>query len=268
MGDSTYSTPLKLYYNKVSDSVEEDTSNAYIKQKGNEAEDSIRALFELRQGESFQTALLVMEGLPLARVSLDGYSEDKEKVAEFKLGNAADWELASAGIVPQKHKAQVHWEMMIADAGIGYYVSHRYEKPQTFSIDKLAVVEVLPNREYQKLLLETATKFWTEHVMKRIPPEPSDEDYVKLKKKGLTEIIRSYECVCADLDRLTASKESLKKMLVDIAKESGHSRCMAGDLKLVQQSRVGAVDYSLIPELKKVDIEQYRKPGTTFWSIK
>jgi hypothetical protein len=32
-------------------------------------------------------------------------------------------------------------------------------------------------------------------------------------------------------------------------------------------TRKGAIDYNLVPGIKNVDLEQYRKPDTKYWKI-
>lgn len=66
------------------------------------------------------------------------------------------------------------------------------------------------------------------------------------------------------LDDAKAKEEKLRKRLIDLAEE----RSAEGfGVKLTRVDRVGSIDYSKVPEIKGVDLEQYRKKGSTSYRI-
>lgn len=56
----------------------------------------------------------------------------------------------------------------------------------------------------------------------------------------------------------------IKKKLIEIANKD---ICVGGGIELHKITKKGNVDYSKIPELDFVDLEQYRKPETEYWKI-
>ena len=56
----------------------------------------------------------------------------------------------------------------------------------------------------------------------------------------------------------------MRKQLIFLA---GESNVKGGGITMCQIQRKGNVDYSLIEELKGIDLDQYRKPSSFGWRI-
>lgn len=62
--------------------------------------------------------------------------------------------------------------------------------------------------------------------------------------------------------------EKLEKELSDQLKIMQHDECLSyGGIRYYYEERSGSVDYSAIPELKKIDLSLYRKPPVKVWKI-
>jgi len=66
------------------------------------------------------------------------------------------------------------------------------------------------------------------------------------------------------LKRLREENTKLSKKLQGL---SGERTTKRGRYEYKKSSRKGAVNYSSIPELKRVDLEAYRKPEVTTWKL-
>ena len=53
----------------------------------------------------------------------------------------------------------------------------------------------------------------------------------------------------------------------ELIKESGEVNTKGFGLSLINVPRKGLIDYSQIPQLVGVDLEQYRKPNSNSWRI-
>lgn len=63
----------------------------------------------------------------------------------------------------------------------------------------------------------------------------------------------------------TSLEQDLSKQLQEL---SDYVSSMDNEYVFTATERMGSINYSLIPQLKELDLEQYRKEATTSWSIK
>lgn len=266
MGVSPWSTPVKLYEEKISTEIKEETSS-YVMDIGNRLEPKIRAAFEEKMGMKFPAANVKMEQMPFLRASLDGFSECQKYICEIKYSGQKDWELAKMGIVPDKYFPQCQHGLMVSGAMLCYYLSYPYEGRNDLIIDmnKLAIVMVEPDLEYIGRMQAIEIEFWTEHVLKRIPPKPCDKDYVPII--GMAEVAREYKKACKQIADMEILRDHYKEIILEKAKESGHTRLICAGIKIRKETRAGVVEYARIPELQNVDLDSYRKPNSTYWKF-
>lgn len=93
--------------------------------------------------------------------------------------------------------------------------------------------------------------------------------HLKEKQKEINtfhaqKLIQEWDELSATIDDATARKKEILAELVNVSKERDaiiHGR------KLTLVKRKGAIDYGKIPELKSVDLEQYRKSSSEYWKL-
>lgn len=274
MGDSDYSTQLKLYDVKLIPFPKDYETN-YATEKGNEAEPKIRSLCELRLKESFKP--VCMEGLEMPiLISLDGRSKCKKKNLEIKLINRKDWQAAKDGLdagkdpntlVPKQYKAQVQHQFLMG-AEVNYFAMYLFDafkkNPLKLTLENLVILEVKPEPEYIGKMLAEHMKFW-DCVTKRKPPVASDKDYEPLT--GVAPWAKKFLAAKEKIKKAEAEEAEARRHLIDAAVKKNHPRLLCAGLRMTLVSKVGNVDYSVIPELNDVDLDKYRKPGSTSWTI-
>lgn len=263
---SPYRTKLQLYEDKISDSIDETTN--YAIERGIRAEPRIRSLFEFHKGEEFEPFRCIMEAYPYIGASLDGRSKDKKRILEIKLSGKEDWTASKElGKIPDKYWPQLQHGLMVSMAEMCYYVAYLYtkEEERILSLDKLAIVEVLPDIKYQYELLEKCKDFWLNHVQKRIPPICTDKDYEPLT--GIPDIANEWKRLDSEISKLEERKETLRKQIIESAEATGHKRLLCAGIKLVKQSRAGNINYKSIPELKNVNLDEYRGKSIEYWKF-
>lgn len=280
MNASRFKTRLQLYEDKIStDDIVEDGS--YIMDKGNEAEIRVRSLFELMQGRNFSPGLCVLEDYPFIRASLDGWSEDKTEIAEIKLLTVYDsrepvnmesegrikFENVKLGILPDEYVDQVYHQLNASKANKCWFVGYAEDKAKrgTIGIEDIAIIEVLPNPVYQATLLSEEIKFWNEHVLKKLPPIPSDKDYKNLT--GMAKSLNDWKKLKIKIDKLSEDLEIKRKEILAAAVAQGHPRYEMTGVRIRQESRIGTIQYKSIKELDGVDLEKYRGKGLTSWKM-
>ena len=275
MGEGGFEKTLHdVYLEKIDPDVVEDETNAWIKDRGNRIEPRVRSLWELHTGKSYEPALCVMDGFEHMRVSLDGRTEDKTEGAEIKLSGKADWiATKEQKIVPKKYFAQVQGQILVANLKRCWYLSYRYEQrdDKSLSMENLAYVEVLPDREYQARLLEACGKFWFENVLKRKPPILSDKDFKPLT--GIADAARAWIKLGQEIELLSKKQAAYREMILEAAKATGHPRLMCAGIKILQIASQGSVQWDKIPgyteAMKAFETisDQYRAPGRVSWRM-
>ena len=78
-------------------------------------------------------------------------------------------------------------------------------------------------------------------------------------------LVEEYRELQAKIEEATARKKEIIAELVELS--GGKDSDIAGH-KLTKVVRKGAVDYGAVPELEGVDLEQYRKAPSEYWSLK
>lgn len=201
--------------------------------------------------------------------SLDGISPDGKTLLEIKIpakGQQSDlWkQVASGEGVPANYQAQLAHQMHCCDA----------EKAVFWVYDPDADVGMAYHLARDELaltwgLLEIAWKAFRESVDNLELPEPMGDDEVPVEDQALLSVGDELIDVRTKLAALQARekaledalKESLPKTHVSLL-ETPH-----GALRAQWVTRVGAVDYSKIPQLQGMDLEPFRKKSTTYLKL-
>lgn len=266
MGTSKFSTPLALWEEKIStEEIEEEQS--FIMDLGNEAEPRIRSLFSLMTGKDFEVCLRESADFPFLRWSGDGLFENEG--LEIKLAGKEVYQDANNKKVSDCYLPQVQHGIFVGNLKVMHYLVYpmdQYRKNRNEALDAslLMHVEVYPDKEYIARMLEAEIKFW-DCVTSKKPPMAGDRDYKSLK--GKTTLLKQWKKAKIAADKAEEKLEQVREQLIEEAKKQGHSRYLASGVRLREESRAGAVDYKSIPELKGVDLESYRKKGSTSWKI-
>ncbi len=91
-----------------------------------------------------------------------------------------------------------------------------------------------------------------------------EEKHKEINTQQAKLLIDEYQDLTDSIDQATERKKEVFDELVKLAK--GRNALVWGR-KLTQVERKGAVDYKAIPQLKNVDLEQYRKKPTNYWKL-
>lgn len=259
--------------------------------RGTELEPVIRAWYENQVGTKFTEDTEEDRNPVFAyrRASYDGINREFKnpdgtigKIIEIKAPAAKEHELAKNGMIPEKYIPQVQWLMMIAGVSHADYISYGTD-------DTYAVVPMKANPVIQNELAERAQLFW-QHVLTKTPivvwykfeedfaipidlgskeiinpkgeekPVVQEEPTEQIEEQEIEAVIAAALAAQDEAKKATAKFEALKeKVKKFLGKETEMVR---GEASFGYISRKGAVDYSIIPELIGLDLDQFRKPPT------
>lgn len=249
MGTSHWKTKIQLYHEKKDPNYRSTVNDRM--QRGTDLEPLARELFYAKTGHKMFPKVIVKDW---AMASLDGINDFNE-ILEIKCPGDKDHQIALNGKIPKHYYPQLQHQMYVCDAEKAFY----------FSFDGFdgVTVEVPRDDAYIAKMIEEEKKFY-ECLINNIPPEPSEEDYIERSDELWEQCALQYRFVNESIKELEKREEDLRKQLIFL---SGESNSKGGGISLCQINRKGNVDYSQIPELKGVDLDQYRKNSINSWRI-
>src|SRR5262249_34834028 len=136
--------------------------------RGCELERSARRAYERRTGIQMEPLCLVHDEREWMRASLDGLSFDGSTLLEIKCPlSLRDRTAAAEGRVPSQYYAQLQHQLAVSGAELAHYWS--------FHGSDGILVEVRPNGEYARRLVEAEAAFWQLVTENRWPEFDHDE---------------------------------------------------------------------------------------------
>lgn len=255
LGVSPYKTAFQLWQHKAKIKPDDFKGN-FATERGKRLEPKIRDWFNINFNIEMKPENKVHPDNPIFRASCDGVNHDEQLLIEIKTAGKEDHELAINGKVPDKYYPQCQWLMMVFGYDVLRYISYNESLDQHF-----ALVTVRGDEKYQTMLKEKAIEFW-KLVESKTPPE-SDEEVIT--DNEAVSLLKEYELLKRqreDIDvKISLISDTLGAMLTK-------TKAICQDYKLSWVTRKGAIDYDKIPSLKHVDLEQFRKKGSTYFTIK
>lgn len=189
--------------------------------------------------------------------SLDGIDVDKEVLLEVKSCVSMEKFNAYIAATPQHYMMQVQWQMMVT----GYATTFLAFVCQ----GELHVKEVAADFDLQSKLVVEATEFLHELDQIRAGSLPAPiQDITSPDVERLVALKTASVQLSEKLEEIDAEVKSLAtKILAD------HKAVQVQNSQINIQvvEREGSVDYKKIPELANIDLNQYRKKGTSFIKV-
>jgi putative phage-type endonuclease len=241
-----FSTPLELWKEKLGLVTKEVTTRM---QRGTDLEPLAREAFINEMGVFVAPAVIESKEYPWMFASVDGLSYDGKILVEIKCPNSKDHALAMQGLIPEKYFPQLQHQMLVLNLQMMYYFS--------FDGSQGARVLVYADSEYQHTLIAKEREFYKKLITFE-QPELTDRDYIQKTDYDFLHHVHEYRKLLAEEKKIEQLKESHRNAIIRLADKQNAE---GGGLRVQQVTRRGFVDYSAIPELKRIDLEKYRKPS-------
>lgn len=250
MGASHWKTRIQLYNEKKSNNAPMPPNERM--QRGIDLEPIARDLFILKTGVVVKPAVAVLDW---AMASLDGMSDNRKCILEIKCPGEKDHAIALQGKVPDHYYPQLQHQMYVMGVDEAYYFSFDGTDGDPITVKR--------DDEYIEKMIIEEKKFY-DCLLNNTPPEPSDGDYIERNDDIWEKCASQWIAVNQSLKQIEKEEEELRKQLIFL---SGESNTRGAGINLCQIQRKGNVDYSKIPELKNVNLDNYRKSSTSSWRI-
>lgn len=184
--------------------------------------------------------------------SLDGYDPISETLIEIKCPNDKTFQ----GLVNREIPAYYHWQMQHQMLVTGL------SKATLIGYNGLDGVEITVDRDEQMIteIIAKESSFYASMVS-GIAPEPEVKERAD---EDVLEAIRAWKIAKVAREEAEELENICRDSLIYLANDTPF-RCEGVIVR--KQEKAGSIDYKKIPELKGVDLEYYRKPGTEFWKI-
>jgi len=244
MNVSPWVTPYQLWLQRTGRSEAKVTA---AMRRGTELEPVARAAYERLTGHVMEPLVLV-EGKYSA--SLDGITLEGDLVLEIKCpmkGRDSElWKRVQLGGLPEYYQWQIEHQLMVAGASL----AHLY----VFDGNEGALLEVPPRPETWSEIHKAWDAFM-QCLEADTPPALSARDSRLRNDEAWRNAAQAYLAAKATADQAGAALTEAKARLTALA---SHPKEEGAGVAVTQFWKKGAVNYERIPQLKGVDLAEFR----------
>jgi putative phage-type endonuclease len=251
LGFSSYCTPFSLWKRKLGLSSEQKTTLGM--QRGKNLESEALYLMNNNTYGTYSPAVIESEEYPYMCASLDGLciTPNKTYACEIKCLNLNNHNAAIKGKILPIYYAQLQHQMLVCSLQEITYVG--YHPDANLAMYSFPIIR---DEAFLADYIPKAREFW-ECVQTFTAPELLSKDYRDMSQNpDYRAAEAAYVDICHKLEKLEEQKEQIRVKLFEMSQ--GKNICGAYT-KLTHFFKRGAISYDKIPELKQVDLEQYRK---------
>jgi putative phage-type endonuclease len=247
MGISPYKKAKQLFLEKTDQAEEPEATEAM--KYGNRMEPEARNYFCEQFHRDVYPCVKIKDWM---LASIDGYClKDKSIIVEIK----CPYSLKIPESIPEHHYAQMQAQMYVSGVDLGIYFVYVPNQPYLAET-------VHYNAVYVEDFLERARVFYDCMMSKDFSTFEALDYDVKTDQEFST-MMEAYKHYSYEISILEDQKEKIRKEI--LSKCTRNTKSFG--FKIEQRTRKGAIQYGDIPELKSIDLEQYRAKETVFWTI-
>ncbi len=256
LGISPFQTKLELYNEKVHGIRKEMNSSM---RRGLDREQEALDWAEIQLGMSLSPKI-VEHTNEWKFATLDGVSDDFQTAVEIKFANRHVHQFAKEGRVIDYYYPQIQSQMFCLCVKEMYFLSCYQEKDKEV---EFIMIKVQRDEEFIQNILKEEESFYKENLLRKIPPDPIERDYVKIDKDFIFDMLCDRDKQFSEqIKVLELEREKVREQLIDLCKGRNS---ISSSYKITKSFIKGRVDYEKACE--GVNVDQFRKPGTDCWRI-
>lgn len=249
---SKWKTPYSLWIEKLGHT--QDKSLSKYMQRGLDLEPIAREKYLENTGIRVAPCVAISDKYPWMMASVDGFDGNKN-IVEIKCPGQEDHNMALSGKIPQHYYPQLQHQMFVFEVEKAFYFS--------FDGKDGVILEILRDDSYiEKLILEEKKFFDCVRTLEA--PEFEIKDFMVNETEVFSNLAKEYLIVNEALSQLQIKLAEIKEELIV---KAGNQNTIGAGLKLQKVIRKGNPKYSAIPELKVIDLDQYRGDPVSYWKI-
>ncbi len=255
LGINPWRTARQLWEEKLDISPPEPMNERML--NGHRLEPRARAWFEKQTGLKAPASVRIHPTHHWIMASLDGLNTDEGFVLEIKCGGQNLHDQARIGVIPEYYMCQIQHQLYVTGLSKAFYLSFFEEDGIIIPVDRNDVF-------IEDVLVPGLKDFWN-CLSNLIEPPLQDGDYEKIESYEWDVAANSYREITAQIKQLTEYQEEIKDNLIEL---SCDRNCIGSGIRMTKTKRKGAIDYGSIPELSNVNLEDYRKKGSEYWTVR
>lgn len=128
------------------------------------------------------------------------------------------------------------------------------------------IIDVKRDQKLIDEMIKKEEEFY-ECLLQYTPPALTERDYIRRSDADWTFLSERYKNICQKLEEMKILEKEEKLIKQQLIELSGSYPTMGAGIKLSKITRKGTVDYSKIEVLNDVDLDQYRKKSTEYWTV-
>lgn len=258
LGLSRWSSPLDLWRTKLG--FVESKQSGFAASFGHRMEPKLRNTATITHLKEYVPIVCTHDEYEWASASLDGYCKDSGEILEIKCANQVDHASARDKRIPDCYWPQVQWQLFVAGAKHGVYMSYNketvhyvhFERDQQYIDNTLLPAAI----EFHRMLVEMEA------------PDISSMDSL-LMDDEMKPYADAYIEASRQLKRWSEKKELAKENLISSRK---YDNCQGYGLSLKKCHKQGSIDYKRLwldvaDQHKDINPENYRKDSTELWRL-
>lgn len=259
MGVSEFQTPREYWkarrkYIENPDVLVEDEPN-FIQAKGHRAEPKLRSILELQLGFDFPAVVVINDAFPAFMASLDGWCEELQATAEFKLVGKDNFEFVrdQKKCLPQYYP-QVQQQLMLTNAKKCYFMVGM-EDPENKGKLLYTFCVVERDQDYiEKQLIPTVHAF-IDCLNNNVPPKLMKDDTLEQNEEELELALHRYKLMLAQQDEVN---DMVEKTKAEIFKMLKHTKVNCNGIMLYDITAKDGqnIDYKKFIEDQKLAIPE------------
>lgn len=255
LGINPWKTAHQLWEEKLDIVPQPPMTSAML--RGHELEPIVREYFMVNMGKEVSPSVCFHPEYPWMMASLDGINHEEEFILEIKCGGQRLHDQARIGVIPEYYMCQMQHQLAVTGFSKAFYLSYFDGEGIIIPVDR--------NDQFiEDTLLPSLKEFW-DCLSNLIEPALQDGDYQKVDTYEWNVAANEYRTIGDQIKQLTEYQNNIKNNLIDMC---GDHNCIGGGVRVIKTKRKGIVDYGSIPELETVNLEQYRKKGSEYWTIR
>ena len=247
-----FMTPNQLYLNKLGLYEPQVTQRM---SRGHELEGQARELCQDMLGMKLRPLCVEHDKRSWQAASLDGIDDQHSVIVEIKTGGESALDRAKNGVIPDYHMCQIQHQLEVT--GLDRCVYFFFDGKNGYPID------VYRDTKYITQLNEAEERFWM-NLQDFVPPALTGKDYETHETEARLKLAQEWLEINSQLTTLEKREKELREAMIN---EAGERNTVGGGVRILMSGRAGSIEYKAIPELKKVNLEEYRKPAVKFFRV-
>ncbi len=247
MEKSPWKTPHQLWEEKVG--IKEESFETRTMQRGKDLEPLERKKFEEKSGLVVWPDVLIHTEYDFIIASLDGITMNGKVAVEIKCPGAKTHQMALEGKISEHYKIQMQHQLAVTGLNSMFYFS--------FDGEDGVILKIERDNQLIERIIEKEKKFYR-LLKENISPQQERSDI------HWKEIAEKWKIIQEKKKKVEIEEKKCRNALIALSDQKTTIGC---GVRVTQYQKKGRINYSKIPELKEMNLENYRELTLDAWRV-